>query len=220
MPLAMEIDIDCSTEESGQGLSVGHSTIAALACERCKRRKIKCDKRLPSCGVCFKASNTCSYPLTAQKPGPKSGQVRPTFLDWGQSSRFISSHSSLLSYCLIPLPHSACNKEKELKLENKAMLTQGRLDRSIDELAIAMEERTSTNARNQELGLVLLEVPLHSVQIMEPVKDKRNSSSRVHHKRTCSLMNRKITAVPVPELSIPTYHPQLQRHPNLQYLEA
>ncbi|KAH7357287.1 hypothetical protein BKA65DRAFT_224582 [Rhexocercosporidium sp. MPI-PUGE-AT-0058] len=44
-----------------------------LACERCKRRKIKCDRSLPKCQTCLKTSRDCSYPLISNKPGPKPG---------------------------------------------------------------------------------------------------------------------------------------------------
>ncbi|KUJ13598.1 uncharacterized protein LY89DRAFT_160576 [Mollisia scopiformis] len=48
-------------------------TQAHLACERCKRRKIKCDRVLPTCRTCLKSSESCSYPLVSHKPGPKPG---------------------------------------------------------------------------------------------------------------------------------------------------
>ena len=31
------------------------------------------DRVLPACGICRKLGRTCSYPLTAEKPGPKPG---------------------------------------------------------------------------------------------------------------------------------------------------
>ncbi|XTI90072.1 hypothetical protein V2W45_621667 [Cenococcum geophilum] len=42
-----------------------------LACFTCKRRKIRCDRSLPSCSLCVKTLQQCKYPLTPQKPGPK-----------------------------------------------------------------------------------------------------------------------------------------------------
>lgn len=45
----------------------------ALACFTCKRRKIRCDRSLPSCSLCIKTLQQCKYPLTPQKPGPKIG---------------------------------------------------------------------------------------------------------------------------------------------------
>ncbi|KAE9363331.1 hypothetical protein N431DRAFT_141380 [Stipitochalara longipes BDJ] len=46
---------------------------ATLACERCRKRKIKCDRVLPACRTCFNTSRQCSYPSIARKPGPKPG---------------------------------------------------------------------------------------------------------------------------------------------------
>ncbi|KAF8847735.1 hypothetical protein BDZ45DRAFT_311373 [Acephala macrosclerotiorum] len=49
------------------------ASYANLACERCKRRKIRCDRALPTCRTCLKTSENCSYPLVSHKPGPKPG---------------------------------------------------------------------------------------------------------------------------------------------------
>lgn len=32
------------------------------------------DRVLPNCSTCFKLGGPCSYPLVAQKPGPKPGE--------------------------------------------------------------------------------------------------------------------------------------------------
>ncbi|KAH8601818.1 hypothetical protein B0O99DRAFT_680934 [Bisporella sp. PMI_857] len=49
---------------------------SALSCQRCRKRKIKCDRVLPSCKTCIDREATCCYPETAQKPGPKAGTIR------------------------------------------------------------------------------------------------------------------------------------------------
>jgi hypothetical protein len=49
---------------------------AALSCHLCRRRKIKCDRILPSCLICIKNSQTCVYPEGPLKPGPKLGASR------------------------------------------------------------------------------------------------------------------------------------------------
>ncbi|KAH8812365.1 fungal-specific transcription factor domain-containing protein [Xylogone sp. PMI_703] len=68
-----------------------------LACERCKRRKIKCDRSFPSCRTCYGSSRECVYPLTANKPGPKPGapQRRRTRLAQGQRATQIQSSNDL-----------------------------------------------------------------------------------------------------------------------------
>lgn len=55
------------SKESGQ---------SSFACTHCRRQKVKCDRLLPACGHCIKASRWCDYPLTVQKPGPKAGTHR------------------------------------------------------------------------------------------------------------------------------------------------
>ncbi|KAK3987196.1 putative fungal-specific transcription factor [Cladorrhinum sp. PSN332] len=44
-----------------------------LACYVCKRRKVKCDRKLPICSLCSKLNIQCEYPAYAGRPGPKPG---------------------------------------------------------------------------------------------------------------------------------------------------
>ena len=46
---------------------------AALSCQECRRRKVKCDRQLPICGTCIDSSMACIYPAGPLKPGPKPG---------------------------------------------------------------------------------------------------------------------------------------------------
>jgi hypothetical protein len=52
---------------------VGDDGLAILACYSCKRRKVKCNRALPACGLCTKIGVSCDYPTHAEKPGPKAG---------------------------------------------------------------------------------------------------------------------------------------------------
>ena len=49
---------------------------AALSCQECRRRKIKCDRQLPTCVACLSSSMACVYPAGPLKPGPKPGFTR------------------------------------------------------------------------------------------------------------------------------------------------
>ncbi|PIG84799.1 hypothetical protein AARAC_001324 [Aspergillus arachidicola] len=49
---------------------------AALSCQECRRRKIKCDRQLPTCAACMGSSMDCVYPAGPLKPGPKAGFTR------------------------------------------------------------------------------------------------------------------------------------------------
>ncbi|EFX04748.1 c6 zinc finger domain containing protein [Grosmannia clavigera kw1407] len=47
-----------------------------LACLICRRRKLKCDGRRPSCSTCSRLGHPCSYDEVRKKSGPKRGYVK------------------------------------------------------------------------------------------------------------------------------------------------
>ncbi|KAI1621307.1 fungal-specific transcription factor domain-containing protein [Exophiala viscosa] len=49
---------------------------AEYSCMFCKKRKVKCDRTLPSCSICRKTQQECQYPSDGGKPGPKLGTTR------------------------------------------------------------------------------------------------------------------------------------------------
>ncbi|KAK5196201.1 hypothetical protein LTR92_003745 [Exophiala xenobiotica] len=49
---------------------------AEYSCMFCKKRKVKCDRTLPSCSICQRTQQECQYPLDGGKPGPKLGTTR------------------------------------------------------------------------------------------------------------------------------------------------
>ncbi|KAH9845191.1 fungal specific transcription factor domain protein, partial [Teratosphaeria destructans] len=46
-----------------------------LACEECRRRRLKCDRRRPECDRCLESNGKCIYLTEARKRGPKKGQI-------------------------------------------------------------------------------------------------------------------------------------------------
>ncbi|KFX98659.1 hypothetical protein O988_04243 [Pseudogymnoascus sp. VKM F-3808] len=48
----------------------------ALACQGCKRQKVKCNRALPACSRCIRIDQLCIYPSSVEKPGPKVGTSR------------------------------------------------------------------------------------------------------------------------------------------------
>ncbi|KAF2500784.1 hypothetical protein BU16DRAFT_502840 [Lophium mytilinum] len=60
-------------------IAVMTASVSDLSCGPCRRRKAKCDRTLPSCRLCLKATEPCIYPLKRGRPGPKTGstQKRP-----------------------------------------------------------------------------------------------------------------------------------------------
>jgi hypothetical protein len=47
-----------------------------IACVVCRRRKLRCDGRRPSCGTCSRLGHDCSYDEVRKKSGPKRGYVK------------------------------------------------------------------------------------------------------------------------------------------------
>ncbi|CAK7216412.1 hypothetical protein SEUCBS140593_002860 [Sporothrix eucalyptigena] len=47
-----------------------------LACLICRRRKLKCDGRRPSCSTCARLGHQCAYDEVRKKSGPKRGYVK------------------------------------------------------------------------------------------------------------------------------------------------
>jgi len=49
--------------------------ISRISCHGCRKRKVKCNRELPSCSICRQSSQRCSYPKRILKPGPKIGST-------------------------------------------------------------------------------------------------------------------------------------------------
>ncbi|KAL4881545.1 fungal-specific transcription factor domain-containing protein [Aspergillus karnatakaensis] len=47
-----------------------------IACAVCRRRKLRCDGRKPSCGTCSRLGHGCTYDEARKKSGPKRGYVK------------------------------------------------------------------------------------------------------------------------------------------------
>ncbi|KAJ5380272.1 uncharacterized protein N7496_002700 [Penicillium cataractarum] len=47
-----------------------------IACVVCRRRKLRCDGKRPSCGTCSRLGHDCAYDEVRKKSGPKRGYVK------------------------------------------------------------------------------------------------------------------------------------------------
>jgi hypothetical protein len=47
-----------------------------IACVVCRRRKLRCDGKRPSCGTCSRLGHECAYDEVRRKSGPKRGYVK------------------------------------------------------------------------------------------------------------------------------------------------
>ncbi|KAI1617879.1 fungal-specific transcription factor domain-containing protein [Exophiala viscosa] len=73
--------MDARTWPSVEDDVATRATVAAcsmpdVSCEACRRRKAKCDRKVPSCSLCLKSSQECSYPSKRLRPGPKTGSIQ------------------------------------------------------------------------------------------------------------------------------------------------
>lgn len=58
-----------------------------IACAVCRRRKLRCDGRKPSCGTCSRLGHECTYDEARKKSGPKRGYVKQLEARLGAFSR-------------------------------------------------------------------------------------------------------------------------------------
>src|SRR6266480_40335 len=47
-----------------------------IACVVCRKRKLRCDGKKPSCGTCSRLGHRCAYDEVRKKSGPKRGYVK------------------------------------------------------------------------------------------------------------------------------------------------
>ncbi|OAG35792.1 hypothetical protein AYO21_10026 [Fonsecaea monophora] len=59
------------------GTSAGSgSSVSNIACCSCRRRKVKCTREIPQCGICLQTNQACEYPASSTRPGPKIGSTQ------------------------------------------------------------------------------------------------------------------------------------------------
>jgi len=69
--------MDHDTEsEQAQGVDdISSAGEAALACNCCRRRKLRCSREVPTCQQCRKTGSECVYESKRAKPGMKAGAI-------------------------------------------------------------------------------------------------------------------------------------------------
>lgn len=69
---------------SGEALPQWPRQKPGVACEECRRRKLRCDRRRPQCGNCQSAGVACQ--VTTRSPrGPKQGYLKSLQARIGES---------------------------------------------------------------------------------------------------------------------------------------
>jgi hypothetical protein len=59
-----------------------------IACVVCRRRKLRCDGKRPSCGTCSRLGHDCAYDEVRKKSGPKRGYVKQLEARLGKNNIF------------------------------------------------------------------------------------------------------------------------------------
>ncbi|EPE09204.1 c6 transcription factor prf [Ophiostoma piceae UAMH 11346] len=69
-------NLDASSSRADDNPNAGIPRQKRLACLICRRRKLKCDGRRPSCSTCARLGHQCAYDEVRKKSGPKRGYVK------------------------------------------------------------------------------------------------------------------------------------------------
>ncbi|KAJ5823304.1 Transcription factor [Penicillium robsamsonii] len=72
----MRAESGAATESTSTGEGNFVPRPKRIACVVCRRRKLRCDGRRPSCGTCSRLGHECSYDEVRKKSGPKRGYVK------------------------------------------------------------------------------------------------------------------------------------------------
>lgn len=63
-------------DQNAQGIEDYVPRPKRIACILCRKRKLKCDGKKPSCGTCSRLGHECGYDEVRKKSGPKRGYVK------------------------------------------------------------------------------------------------------------------------------------------------
>ena len=76
------------------------------ACDECRRRKLRCDRERPQCGVCFESGVVCNTSTLRPPRGPKRGHFKALQTRIGECCNIAARHvdgradTSALQMCL------------------------------------------------------------------------------------------------------------------------
>jgi hypothetical protein len=118
-----------------------------LACDECRKRKLRCDGQDPQCGVCTEAGITCRVNTKRSTRGPKKGLLRALRIKAGKSGSVRREKPSLTS-CAIIAELQRRLDESEVALavyDDRQDDTQAGLDSEIDTTRADVNAGPSTN---------------------------------------------------------------------------
>lgn len=90
-----------------------------LACDECRKRKLRCDGQDPQCGVCAEAGITCKVNTKRPARGPKKGLLRALRIKACKSGSVRSKSFSLTPCAIIAeLQHRLDEREAALAVHD------------------------------------------------------------------------------------------------------
>ena len=93
------------TGAAAESTSTGESNFVPrpkrIACVVCRRRKLRCDGRRPSCGTCSRLGHECAYDEVRKKSGPKRGYVKQLEARLGTNSLTAMAAKAVLAVSYI-----------------------------------------------------------------------------------------------------------------------
>ena len=90
----------------------------SVSCEKCKERKVKCDRGQPNCGWCLRNNKVCEY-KERKKPGLRAGYGRELEARLGQYS-----NNRTARYVIIGSLYACKDKQQEIIQRHEAAIAQ------------------------------------------------------------------------------------------------
>ncbi|KAJ5606171.1 hypothetical protein N7510_008952 [Penicillium lagena] len=75
-----------------------------IACVVCRRRKLRCDGKRPSCGTCSRLGHECAYDEARKKSGPKRGYVKQLEARLAQVETLLKGQDPDTTQRALPVP--------------------------------------------------------------------------------------------------------------------
>ncbi|KAI1132172.1 hypothetical protein F5Y10DRAFT_6652 [Nemania abortiva] len=90
-------------------------------CDRCIRKKVKCDLQRPNCSRCSEAGLPCTYSAERKKPGPQRGSRR-------QRHETASAGSASVDTQLVLGDHASLTPEQDSIVHTSDIVSQGMME--------------------------------------------------------------------------------------------
>ncbi|GIJ86779.1 hypothetical protein Asppvi_005674 [Aspergillus pseudoviridinutans] len=92
----------------------GTRQLPGVACEECRRRKARCDRVRPQCGICAEAGRICVVVDKRPQRGPKKGQIKDLRSRIAMLEQRLESQDWPLESDVVPLGLDEVTPEREI----------------------------------------------------------------------------------------------------------